>query len=163
MSAARRHALAFLAIAFLGVTVRFWGITEAGPYLHDDAVFHAEGWWMSQWWDLAKDSAARKMAEARTGIDWKMHDEALKLFGEPEGRAPLFGRPGMSALVFLMMRAVGVVPWAAPAVSALFGSLIPLLVYGIARTLFDRRTALFAMLFAALGGLELFYDRSGLG
>ena len=80
MSAARRHALAFLAIAFLGVTVRFWGITEAGPYLHDDAVFHAEGWWMSQWWDLAKDSAARKMAEARTGIDWKMHDEALKLW-----------------------------------------------------------------------------------
>ncbi|MBZ0252303.1 MAG: glycosyltransferase family 39 protein [Candidatus Methylomirabilis sp.] len=164
MSAQSVQRLLFFAILVLGTSLRMWQITDRGPYLYDDAVFHAEARWMDDVWKGVKRSLAVKMEEARTGEDlWKFDAEVHQVFGLAQGRAPQFGRPGMDLLIFLMMRVTGSVPYAGPLVSATLGSLALVLIYGVASRLFGGRAGLLAMLFAAVNGFEIFYDRTGLG
>lgn len=164
MSAQSLQRVLFFAILVLGASLRMWQITDRGPYLYDDAVFHAEARWMDDVWKGAKRSLAVKMEEARTGEDlWKFDAEVRKVFGLAQGRVPQFGRPGMDLLIFLMMRLTGSTPYAGPLASATLGSLSLVLVYGVASRLFGGRAGLLAMLFAAINGFEIFYDRTGLG
>ncbi|MCA9773636.1 MAG: glycosyltransferase family 39 protein [Myxococcales bacterium] len=160
----RVHRWAFIAIFAIGAVLRFWNITSMGPFLYDDAIHQSEARWMLDVVHRAEKSLELKREEARTGEDlWKFDHEAHVVLGEAEGRPLQFGRPGISILIFLVMLVLGPVAYAGNLTGAICGTFIPIAVFLMTRRMFGSRAALGAMFFAALNGLQLFYDRSGLG
>lgn len=164
-----RWALLALILA-LGGYLRFTDIRQMVPYMVDDGMYHLEGQFYLNLFEAFRDTILLRVEEAKTGEDlWKREAELPKLRARvmenpilASNKAPLYARPLQSGLVAIALGVLGKdALYAGPAVSAVTGTLLILVVYLLARRIYGDRAALLAALFAAIAGYLVLYARNG--
>lgn len=161
----RASILLFLALILAGgAFLRFRNITRFEPFITDEAAYHLEAQYLYTMARNAVESVRLKQMERRTGENlWTREQEARRFKEQVEGRPPWYARPGHIYLI-----ALGMLLWGSDTVylgalvSAFFGTVCILLVYGIGTRLYGSLTGLLAAALFAFSGYQVAYSHTGL-
>lgn len=141
----------------VGVTLRFWGVTTKGLALTDEAgyVLIAQTLLQPVVWFVSRVSGGLV-------VDFTTHmNHFMGPFGQHVGYTP-GDKPGFYLLLIMFGTPIGLPPYTAIIVSALFGSLSLVLVWRVASVGGDRWLGACSALLLALSPYHLLYSRLGL-
>ena len=147
-----------------GAFLRFYHITRFEPFITDEAAYHLEAKYLYSMAHSAVESLRLKQKERRTGENlWTREQEARRFTEQIDGRVPWYARPGHIYLIALGMLVWGPdTVYLGALVSAFFGTLCILLVYGIGACLYGPVTGLLAAALFAFSGYQVAYSHTGL-
>ncbi len=147
----------------IGISIRFYRIHELEPRIWDEGMYVLEGRFLSTLSAAVSQSAQRFLKEKFTGEDlWKKDEQLPLLRQKVRGLPPHYGRILHDAFLGLGNLLLGETAYVGHIVNALFGSLTILLIFSLARLMFNERTGLYAAMVFALMGYHIHYCRSAL-
>ncbi|MBZ0252712.1 MAG: glycosyltransferase family 39 protein, partial [Candidatus Methylomirabilis sp.] len=158
----RSARLLLLLCLLAGGLLRFWHITERGPFVWDEGIYHQEGTWIYSGLGNVADSLRLRLEERRTGRDLWKADEQFRALGEKaDGVAVWSARPARVWAIGLTMFLTGNKPWVGPLLSAVYGVALILLVHHIAARWWGRDAAVASAAALAVMGWHVLYSREG--
>ena len=153
-----------LLILLAGAFFRFHHLTRYEPFIADEAAYHLEARYLYSLASHSLESLRLKLLERKTGQDLVTREQVLKSLTEDlDGRPPWYARPLHTCFIALGMtlwKPESV--WLGGLVSAVFGTLSILLVYGLGTTLFGAGAGLLAAALFSLCGYQVAYCHTGL-
>ncbi len=162
----RFHLLSVYGLLLLAVVcggmLRFHQITDREPFISDEADYIGEAQFLKSAVCAVTDSARLFLEERRSGRDaWKKQEQAEAFQEALKGHPPVMARPGHVIFIALAMGFVEDPIAAAPAASALFGTLSILLVFLLGRALYRPWVGALAAILLAVSPYHIWYSRSG--
>jgi len=153
-----------LLILLAGAFLRFHHLTGYEPFIADEAAYHLEARYVLSLATHSVEVLRLKLQERNSGQDLITREEVRRRYTEElDGRPPWYARP--LHIVFLALAMTLWSPeevWLGGLVSAVFGTLSILLIYGLGVRLFGPTAGLLAAALFALCGYQVTYCHTGL-